>query len=154
MSAINPALARTMTSVRRTFSKDSFASVKSSSPMPTPASKSKPKAKDLLAERSQLETNLEKAANDYEVSEKRRADAEQREVSEALRTEKDNALKDAEALRKTAREAEERAEASRKALEAVEKAEVLRRAALESEERAEASRRSALEFEGGQRKQR
>ncbi|KAF9066318.1 hypothetical protein BDP27DRAFT_1423973 [Rhodocollybia butyracea] len=148
MSATNPGITRSMTGLlerarpRRTptaLSSSSTTSLSSlasvSTPVAAPVSKLKPKVNDLLAERSQLQADLEKAANDFKVSEKQKADAEgqsqeilqqltkEREISKALRRERDNAVTDAEASRKAAFEVDERAKESRKA-------------ALEAEQRA------------------
>ncbi|KAJ3763603.1 hypothetical protein EV360DRAFT_78157 [Lentinula raphanica] len=125
--SVNPGIARTMTGLlertrtRRTFSKDSFTSPATNASSPPSKSKTA-KVDDLLAEQSRLQTELEKAVHDCNVAEKGKAEAErqsqdslqllakERQASEDLKAEKEEAMKDADASKSALRAAEERME--------------------------------------------
>ncbi|KAJ4478272.1 hypothetical protein J3R30DRAFT_2882816 [Lentinula aciculospora] len=126
--SVNPGIARTMTGLlertrtRRTFSKDSFTSPAATNTSSPPAKSKTAKVDDLLAEQSRLQTELEKAVHDGKVAEKGKAEAErqsqdslqllakERQVSEDVKAERDDALKEVDSSRSALHAAEERAE--------------------------------------------
>ncbi|KAJ3869468.1 hypothetical protein EV359DRAFT_59841 [Lentinula novae-zelandiae] len=151
---VNPGIARTMTGLlertrsRRTFTKDSFTAPAT----PSPPSKPKtPKVEDLLAEQSRLQTELEKAVQDCKVAEKGKAEAElrsqdslqllakERQASQDVKAERDEAVKDADTSKIALRAAEERAEKA---------GEESRAAREKMEEELKEARRLAEEMEG------